>query len=73
MMMIKLNNYKILLPLIALLLTTNVIADDWAPEIAIGQTVPEINAMDQNGKHWNNQSLSGKKGYLLLFNRSIVW
>ena len=71
--MMTLKNFKILLPLIALTIATNILADDWAPEIAIGQPLPEISAMDQNGKHWDNQSLSGKKGYLLLFNRSIVW
>jgi len=71
--MITLKNFKILMPLIALMIATNVLADDWAPEIAIGQPLPKLSAMDQYDKHWDNQSLSGKNGYLLLFNRSIVW
>ena len=71
-----LNKCKLLISIFVLLLGTNVAAEEWAPAIVKGQTFPEIDAVDQHGKHWDNQSLlsqDGKNGFLLLFNRSIVW
>ncbi|MFT7686267.1 MAG: hypothetical protein ACI9FB_001612 [Candidatus Azotimanducaceae bacterium] len=66
---------RMILPFLILLIGVNVSAEEWAPDIVKGQTFPKIDAQDQLGKHWDNQSLlsEGGNGFLILFNRSIVW
>ena len=46
---------------------------EWATEYSVGETFPAFALNDQNGEQQTSQSLSGEKGYLILFNRSVVW
>ena len=46
---------------------------EWAPEFNVGDTFPDFSLRDQNGEAQNAASLSGDKGYLISFNRSVVW
>jgi hypothetical protein len=41
--------------------------------IAIGQTAPDFELKDQNGRPRTLNSLMGRKGVLLVFNRSADW
>jgi hypothetical protein len=41
--------------------------------IAIGQTAPAFELKDQNGRSRTLKSLMGRKGLLLVFNRSADW
>ena len=50
-----------------------VLADDWAQSLRTGSLFPSIEALDQSGQAWNNQGLSGAKGFLFMFSRSVVW
>lgn len=43
------------------------------PGIAVGQTIPTIDAPDQNGHLQTLSGLTGKQGLLLLFSRSADW
>ena len=43
------------------------------PGIAVGQTIPTIDAPDQNGHLQTLSFLTGKQGLLLLFSRSADW
>jgi len=65
------------LVLITFLLSANASANDevfnWAPDIISGKALPSIDAKDQESKQWTNKTMSGKNGFLLLFNRSVVW
>jgi hypothetical protein len=43
------------------------------PGPAVGAPLPPFEAPDQDGKRWDFESLRGKNGLLLNFNRSVVW
>ncbi len=43
------------------------------PGPAVGAPLPPFEAPDQDGKRQDFESLRGKKGLLLNFNRSVVW
>lgn len=45
--------------------------DGWGP--SVGDTVPPLDAEDQDGKVRDLASLSGEGGLVLLVNRSAVW
>jgi hypothetical protein len=40
---------------------------------AVGQPIPEFEAVDQSGRRQTFQTLRGPKGLLLLFHRSADW
>jgi len=40
---------------------------------AIGETIPEFEAMDQNGNSIRFQDIAGPKGAMILFHRSADW
>ena len=44
-----------------------------APGPAVGAPLPPFEAPDQDGKRQDFESLRGKNGLLLNFNRSVVW
>ena len=44
---------------------------DWGP--SIGATAPLLEATDQAGNQQNLASLTGSKGLLVVFNRSVDW
>ncbi|MEM9743821.1 MAG: hypothetical protein AAF918_14155 [Pseudomonadota bacterium] len=46
-------------------------ADKWGP--AVGTTAPMLSALDQAGQLQELRSLSGAKGLLMVFNRSVDW
>lgn len=48
-------------------------AENWAPGAVIGEAVPELAARDQFGKSQRLRSLTGEKGLLFLFSRSVNW
>ncbi|MAD07914.1 MAG: hypothetical protein CMP86_10945 [Gammaproteobacteria bacterium] len=43
----------------------------WGP--AIGSKAPILSALDQDGNQQDLTSLSGSKGLLFVFNRSVDW
>ncbi|MBV1877353.1 MAG: hypothetical protein KUG79_06900 [Pseudomonadales bacterium] len=45
----------------------------WAANFPVGSTFPQINATDQSGKLRHNNNITGVNGFLVLFNRSVVW
>jgi peroxiredoxin len=45
----------------------------WAPDFAVGDTIPHINAPDQNGDAKTLADLTGEKGLLLVLSRSFDW
>jgi hypothetical protein len=44
-----------------------------APGPAVGDRLPPFEARDQDGKRQDFETLRGKNGLLLNFNRSVVW
>ena len=46
---------------------------DWAEKVPTGSEFPTIDAMDQHGKNWTSDSLSGENGFVFFFNRSATW
>ena len=58
---------------LAVTVQSTVFAEEWAKQLAVGDAFLPVQATDQSGKAWNNQDLSGKHGFLFLFNRSVVW
>ena len=46
-------------------------ASSWGP--SIGSSAPMLSALDQDGNEQNLTSLSGSKGLLFVFNRSVDW
>ena len=60
-------------PLVALLSPTGYAeyADDWGP--AIGSTVQQFEAYDQDGELRTLDNISGSQGFLLFLNRSADW
>ena len=61
----------ILIILLALLMP--VTYADWAEKVPTGSEFAAIDAMDQHGNHWDNDSLSGENGFVFFFNRSATW
>ncbi|PCJ28194.1 MAG: hypothetical protein COA96_01415 [SAR86 cluster bacterium] len=45
----------------------------WAPDFPVGESVPSISALDQNGDLQTIDDLMGEKGLLFLLNRSFDW
>ena len=45
--------------------------DSWGP--SVGSVAPLLAAVDQDGQEQDLASLSGAKGLLLVFNRSVDW
>ena len=48
-------------------------AEGSGPGPAVGDRLPAFEAPDQDGKRQDFESLRGKNGLLLNFNRSVVW
>jgi hypothetical protein len=48
-------------------------AEGTSPGPAVGAALPPFEAPDQEGKRQDFESLRGKNGLLLNFNRSVVW
>lgn len=46
---------------------------EWAPEFNVGDAFPEFALRDQNGESQSSKTLQGDNGYLIQFNRSVVW
>ena len=47
--------------------------EEKSPGPAVGERLPPFEAPDQDGKRQDFESLRGKNGLLLNFNRSVVW
>lgn len=48
--------------------------DQFRQGVRVGETIPHLlNAADQEGRERSFRSLSGKRGLILLFNRSLDW
>lgn len=45
----------------------------WAPTLAVGATLPPIDAADQNGQRHTFADLTGEKGLVLVMSRSFDW
>jgi len=45
----------------------------WAPDFEVGDTIPPINAPDQNGQAKTLADLTGDKGLVLVLSRSFDW
>jgi len=45
----------------------------WAPDFPVGESIPTINAPDQNGDMKSFDDLVGEKGLLLMLSRSFDW
>ena len=56
-----------------LTLTMSAAYADWAEKVPTGSEFPTVDAMDQHGNHWDNDSLSGENGFVFFFNRSATW
>jgi len=48
-------------------------AEGSGPGPAVGDPLPAFQAPDQDGKRQDFETLRGKNGLLLNFNRSVVW
>ena len=48
-------------------------AEASGPGPAVGDRLPAFGAPDQDGKRQDLETLRGKNGLLLNFNRSVVW
>ena len=46
---------------------------NWAPFHRVGDSFPDATLLDQDGQPVVISESSGNKGYLVLFNRSVVW
>ena len=46
-------------------------AATWGP--SVGAQIPMLSGIDQDGKHQDLSSLTGTKGLLFVFNRSVDW
>jgi hypothetical protein len=53
--------------------TTVPAAEGSGPGPAVGDPLPAFQAPDQDGKRQDFETLRGKNGLLLNFNRSVVW
>lgn len=59
----------------ALVLSVSALAQDWvwAPDFEVGDTIPSIEAPDQNGDVQTLAQLTGEKGLVLVLSRSFDW
>jgi hypothetical protein len=48
-------------------------AEEWAPALLNGATLPAIEAPDTLGQIQTNETLMGENGLLMQFNRSSDW
>lgn len=46
---------------------------EWAPEFAVGASIPDISSQDQNGIVQSFESLKGERGLIFLLSRSFDW
>jgi hypothetical protein len=46
---------------------------DFKTGIRVGQKIPPFQAVDQNGKTWDFDSIKGPQGAVILFHRSADW
>jgi len=60
-----------LLSLFSVTATAEVFA--WAPEYQPGDVFPTFSMVDQDNNVQTNDIVAGKNGYLIQFNRSVVW
>lgn len=60
---------------LTILFSSTVLAEEfvWAPDINPGDVFPTFSLSDQDGVKHSNGSLGGENGYLIQFNRSVVW
>lgn len=47
--------------------------DNMKTGLAVGEKIPAIEAIDQNGRKWNFDDLKGPEGAFILFYRSADW
>ena len=61
--------------LMTILLSNTVLAEEfvWAPGFNPGDDFPTFSLSDQDGATHSSDSLGGDNGYLIQFNRSVVW
>ncbi len=45
----------------------------WAPDFPVGASIPDISAVDQDGKLQTFDDLKGEKGLLFMMSRSFDW
>jgi len=69
----RITRIKLAFFLLLTVMTNSGALAEWAPNVKPGQKILDVTAIDQDGKVWSNSSHNGKNGYLLLFNRSVVW
>lgn len=72
----KLNPVRITLMALMLLQAAIVNAETnfvFAPEFNVGDAFPDQTLKDQDGNAVTISTSSGSKGYLIAFNRSVVW
>lgn len=60
---------------LTILFSSTVLAEEfvWAPGFNPGDDFPTFALSDQDGITHSSDSLSGDNGYLIQFNRSVVW
>jgi hypothetical protein len=64
----------ILIALLSLFsLTASAETFDWAPEFNVGDAFPSFSMVDQDSNVQTNDRITGDSGYLVQFNRSVVW
>jgi hypothetical protein len=65
---------SILIALLSLFsLTVTAETFSWAPEFNVGDSFPEFSRVDQDDNDQTNALVTGENGYLIQFNRSVVW
>jgi hypothetical protein len=47
--------------------------DNMQTGVPVGEKIPRFQAVDQNGKIWNFDTIKGPRGAVLLFFRSADW
>lgn len=60
-----------LLSLVSLTATAETFS--WAPEFNVGDTFPTFSMVDQDSNVQTHDLVTGDNGYLIVFNRSVVW
>ncbi len=68
--------FRVICAFLALLLTPQTYADsqwEWAPDQAIGESLPLFSADSHRGERVAISELGGPNGTLLFFNRSTEW
>jgi peroxiredoxin len=66
---------KAFMLMMLLMVSATAVAQDWvwAPDFEVGDTIPLINAPDQNGDAKTLADLTGEKGLVLVLSRSFDW